>query len=38
LKPVDGGVFWPAPDQPGSDLVQASDHHLVWLNVERADD
>jgi Endonuclease/Exonuclease/phosphatase family len=37
LKPVDGGVFWPAPDQPGSDLVQASDHHLVWLNVERAD-
>lgn len=33
LKPVDGGVFWPAPDEPDAGLADASDHHLVWLDL-----
>jgi hypothetical protein len=28
------GVFWPASGQPGHDLTDVSDHHLVWLDVE----
>ena len=28
------GVFWPASDQPGHDLSDVSDHHLVWLDIE----
>ncbi len=28
------GVFWPAPDEPGADLVGFTDHHLVWMDVE----
>lgn len=28
------GVYWPASDQPGHDLTDVSDHHLVWLDVE----
>lgn len=33
------GVFWPAPGQPGADLVgmdpvRSSDHRLVWVDVE----
>ncbi len=27
------GVFWPKPDQPGGDLVDASDHRLVWIDI-----
>jgi endonuclease/exonuclease/phosphatase family metal-dependent hydrolase len=34
LKVVGCGVFWPAQDQPGHDLVDVSDHHLVWLDIE----
>jgi len=34
LKVVGCGVFWPASDQPGHDLVDVSDHHLVWLDIE----
>lgn len=33
LRVSDGGVFWPARGEPGSDIVQASDHHLVWLDL-----
>jgi len=29
------GVFWPTPDQPGADLVEASDHRMVWIDVEK---
>lgn len=29
----DGGVFWPAAGEPGSDWIDASDHHLVWLDL-----
>lgn len=34
LKVVGCGVFWPASDQPGHDLTDVSDHHLVWLDIE----
>ena len=34
LKVVDCGVFWPASNQPGYDLSNVSDHHLVWLDIE----
>lgn len=32
---VDGGVFWPAPGEPGAELADASDHHMVWLDLQR---
>ena len=28
------GVFWPAPGQPGADWLQATDHRLVWVDLE----
>jgi hypothetical protein len=28
-----GGIFWPRHGQPGSELLDASDHHLVWLDL-----
>lgn len=33
LKTISSGIFWPAAGQPGADLVTASDHRLVWINV-----
>lgn len=30
---LDGGVFWPAPDDPDAAIASASDHHLVWLDL-----
>jgi Endonuclease/Exonuclease/phosphatase family len=33
LEVVDAGVFWPAPGEPGSELVGCSDHRLVWIDV-----
>jgi len=33
LEVVDAGVFWPAPGEPGAELVGCSDHRLVWLDV-----
>ena len=27
------GVFWPAEGEPGADLIDASDHRLVWIDV-----
>ncbi len=32
---IDGGVFWPAPGSPDVELSNASDHHLVWLDLQR---
>lgn len=29
------GVFWPKPGQPGADLVNASDHRMVWVDIEK---
>jgi 3-phytase len=34
LKVVGCGVFWPSSKQPGHALVDVSDHHLVWLDIE----
>jgi 3-phytase/alkaline phosphatase D len=28
------GIYWPMPDEEGSDWVTASDHRLVWIDVE----
>lgn len=28
------GVFWPAPDEPGNKLEDASDHRMVWIDIE----
>ena len=33
LQIDDSAVFWPAPDQPHADLVEATDHRLVWVDV-----
>lgn len=31
--PVRGsGVFWPRDGEPGAELIDASDHHLTWLD------
>ncbi|MFT7629549.1 MAG: hypothetical protein ACI87E_000547, partial [Mariniblastus sp.] len=27
------GVFWPRPGEPGADLVLATDHRMVWVDV-----
>jgi endonuclease/exonuclease/phosphatase family metal-dependent hydrolase len=29
------GVFWPGPGETGADWIEASDHHLVWLDLAR---
>ena len=34
LNVIGCGVFWPASDQPGHDLTDVSDHHLVWLDLK----
>jgi endonuclease/exonuclease/phosphatase family metal-dependent hydrolase len=34
LKIVGCGVFWPARNQPGHDLVTVSDHRLVWVDIQ----
>jgi hypothetical protein len=28
------GVFWPAPGERGSNAVTATDHRLVWIDIE----
>lgn len=33
LPIADSAVFWPALGQPYADLVSASDHRLVWVDV-----
>lgn len=33
LRVVRCGVFWPKPHDPGAELVDASDHRLVWVDV-----
>lgn len=27
------GVFWPKPDQPGAQWLDATDHHLLWVDL-----
>lgn len=33
LQIKQSGVFWPKPSDPGADLVKASDHRLVWVDI-----
>jgi endonuclease/exonuclease/phosphatase family metal-dependent hydrolase len=33
---VKGGIFWPIPGQPGSDAINATDHHSVWVDIRPA--
>ena len=33
LRVLRSGVFWPPPGEPGSDWIDATDHHLVWLDL-----
>jgi endonuclease/exonuclease/phosphatase family metal-dependent hydrolase len=35
LSVRDSGVFWPKPGDTGADWIDASDHHLVWLDLTR---
>ena len=34
LKVVGCGVFWPRSDEAGHELIDASDHRLVWLDIQ----
>lgn len=33
LTHVDAGVFWPRSDAPHADIVDGTDHRLVWVDV-----
>ena len=33
LEITGAGVYWPAEGEPGADLIDASDHRLVWIDV-----
>lgn len=33
LTRVDAGVFWPRSDAPHADIVDGTDHRLVWVDV-----
>ncbi|WP_328812116.1 endonuclease/exonuclease/phosphatase family protein [Rhodococcus sp. NBC_00297] len=34
LTVTGSGVFWPAPGEPGAELLSASDHRLVWVDLQ----
>lgn len=34
FKVNQAGIFWPAPGESGSKLVNASDHRLVWIDTK----
>ena len=35
FRPAGSGVFWPRPDDPDAALADATDHHLVWVDLAR---
>ena len=35
LKVTNSGVFWPKPDEAGAESAKASDHRLVWIDIEK---
>lgn len=35
LKVVNSGVFWPKPGETGAEEVKASDHRLVWIDIQK---
>jgi hypothetical protein len=36
LSVIGGGVFWPAPGEPGSEAITATDHRAVWIDIRPA--
>ena len=34
LKVSNSGVFWPEPKEAGGNLVDGSDHRMVWIDLE----
>lgn len=36
LKVLRSGVFWPRPGEEGADWIDATDHHMVWLDIAPA--
>jgi hypothetical protein len=34
LRILDSAVFWPRTDEPYADLISASDHRLVWVDLK----
>lgn len=34
MRVVDAGVFWPLSTERGAELLDASDHRLVWVDLE----
>ena len=38
LHVLGNGVFWPASHDPDAAIAEASDHHLVWVDFNRAPD
>jgi endonuclease/exonuclease/phosphatase family metal-dependent hydrolase len=36
LKAGAGGIFWPAPGEPGATAITASDHRSVWIDITPA--
>ncbi|MBY4595190.1 endonuclease/exonuclease/phosphatase family protein [bacterium BD-1] len=35
LAVAGSGVFWPAPGEPGADWIDATDHRMVWVDLEK---
>ncbi len=35
LKVLGSGVFWPRPGDVGADWIGATDHHMVWVDLDR---
>ena len=35
LEIKQSGVFWPKPGEPGADLVTASDHRMIWVDIAK---
>ncbi len=33
LSVITSGVFWPPPGEVGNDWIDASDHHMVWVDL-----
>ena len=33
MKVLRSGVFWPRPGETGADWIEATDHHMVWLDL-----
>jgi len=34
LNVVGNGVFWPAPGAVGANWIDATDHHMVWVDIQ----